>query len=114
MELNIIQYFLTQGLENTIFKFVIASLGSIGSYLFGGLNSLIEILIVFVLIDYISGIIAAGVEGRLQSNKEFKGITKKVMIFIMISIVHLTDTAIVDQHFIRDAAIFLYLRLKLG
>ncbi|MDP5274363.1 phage holin family protein [Chengkuizengella axinellae] len=96
-------------MESTIFKTIIATLGSIGSYLFGGLDTLLEVLVIFVLIDFLSGLIAGGLEGGLKSKKGFKGIARKIMIFIMVAAAHLTDRAIGDQHLIRDAAIFLYL-----
>lgn len=67
-------------LENII-KTVIAVAGAAASYLFGGWTSLLSILLTFVVIDYISGVLAAAKEGALKSDVGLWGIAKKVMIF---------------------------------
>lgn len=83
--------------------------GAVVGYVFGGLSVLLQILLAFVVIDYISGLLASGVEGKLSSKVGFKGIAKKIMIFVLVSVGHLTDKAIGDGHMIQDAIIFFYL-----
>ncbi len=102
--------------SGSIFKTIVALSGGAASYLFGGWSSLLGILLAFVAIDYITGFVAAGIEGKLSSNVGLKGIAKKVFIFVMVSVAHLADQAIGPETLpilIRDAAIFFYLANEL-
>lgn len=99
-------------MENFI-KTVIAIGGAAASFLFGGWSPLLAVLLTFVAIDYVSGVIAAGAEGRLKSKVGMIGIARKVFIFAMVAIAHLVDTALGDQHVLRDATIFFYLANEL-
>ena len=96
----------------SIFKSIVAIGGGTASCLFGGWSSLLEILLAFVIIDYITGFVAAGIEGKLASEVGLKGIAKKVFIFVMVAVAHLADQAAGTQ-IIRDAAIFFYLANEL-
>jgi toxin secretion/phage lysis holin len=95
-------------LDNVI-KTAVAVSGAVASYLFGGWSSLLSILLTFVVLDYITGVVAAGKEGKLNSEVGMWGIAKKVGIFAIVAIAHLVDTALGDAHLFRDAAIFFYL-----
>ncbi len=97
----------------SIFKFCIAGGGACASYLFGGWNQLLQILLVFVIIDYITGVVASGVEGKLSSSVGLKGIAKKVFIFVIVAVAHLADTALGDGSLLQDAAIFFYIANEL-
>lgn len=95
-------------MENII-KTLIAVGGAAASFLFGGWSALLNILLAFVVIDYISGVVAAGKEGKLSSEIGLWGIARKVAIFAVVAVAHLIDTALGDAHLFRDAAIFFYL-----
>lgn len=99
-------------MEN-LFKTAVAVGGAAASYLFGGWSTLLGVLLTFVVIDYVSGVIAAGAEGKLKSKVGLIGIARKVFIFAMVAIAHLVDTALGDQHVLRDATIFFYLANEL-
>lgn len=94
---------------DNIIKTLVAVSGAAASFLFGGWSSLLSILLAFVVIDYISGITAAGLRGELNSEVGLVGIAKKVAIFGVVAVGHLVDTALGDAHLFRDAAIFFYL-----
>ncbi|MEX2415482.1 MAG: phage holin family protein [Paenibacillaceae bacterium] len=96
-----------------IVKWMVAVGGSISSYLFGGWSALLNILLFFVVIDYITGIIAAGVRGELRSMVGLIGITKKIFIFVMVAIAYKIDSILGDVHFLRDTVIFFYLANEL-
>jgi|SRR5690625_4215422 len=98
---------------DTFIKTVIAVGGAAASFLFGGWSSLLSILLAFVVIDYLSGMAAAGKEGKLNSEIGMWGIAKKVAIFAVVAIAHLVDSAMGDAHLFRDAAIFFYLANEL-
>ncbi|MBO8170234.1 MAG: phage holin family protein [Thermoanaerobacteraceae bacterium] len=74
---------------------------------------MLGILLAFVGIDYFTGFIAAGVEGKLSSAVGLRGIAKKVFIFVMVAVAHLVDTSIGNAHLFRDATIFFYLANEL-
>jgi toxin secretion/phage lysis holin len=88
----------------------IASGGALISYLFGGWDTLIQILIIVVAIDYITGFLGAAVRGELKSKIGLKGISIKIGIFAIIAVAHLIDVALgLDASLFRNAAIFFYL-----
>ncbi|MNW56494.1 Holin family protein [compost metagenome] len=98
---------------DNIIKFIVAVGGSAASFLFGGWSSLLNILLAFVVVDYLSGVGAAAKEGKLSSRIGTWGIAKKVMIFAIVAVAHLVDSALGDAHLFRDAAIFFYLSNEL-
>ena len=98
--------------ENLLKAYISVS-GSAVSFLWGGWSALLGILLAFVVIDYLTGIIAAGLEGKLSSNVGLRGIAKKVFIFVMVAVAHLVDSALGEQHLFRDAVIFFYLANEL-
>jgi toxin secretion/phage lysis holin len=91
------------------FKSVLTSGGAIASYLFGGWTMAIQTLLVFVVIDFITGFLAAGKIGSLSSRIGSRGITKKVLIFLIVALAHMVDQMLGDGHVIRDATITFYL-----
>lgn len=95
------------------FKTMVAAGGSIAGYLFGGWSALLGVLLTFVIVDYVTGILAAAMEGRLASRIGLIGIARKVIIFVMVAIAHQVDTALGDAHLLRDATIFFYLANEL-
>ncbi|MEN2765782.1 phage holin family protein [Ornithinibacillus xuwenensis] len=96
-----------------ILKYGSVGLGGAVGYLWGGWSELLSILLTFVVIDYITGILAAGKEGKLNSSVGFRSIPKKVMIFLLVAVGHLIDGAMGDSHMFRDAVIFFYLANEL-
>ena len=83
------------------------------TYLLGGWSALIQILVAFVVIDYITGVLAAAIRGKLNSNIGLKGIAKKVFIFVIVACGHLVDSAMGTQDLVRDAAIYFYIANEL-
>lgn len=96
-----------------VFKAICGIGGALASYLFGGWSALLGILLSFVVMDYITGVIAAGIEGKLNSSVGWKGIAKKVGVFIIVAAANLVDRALGDAHLFRDATIFFYLANEL-
>lgn len=91
-------------------KGICAVIGGVLSWLFGDLSGMFYALVAFVVIDYITGVIAAAVQQELNSTIGFKGIAKKVFIFLIVGLAHIIDTYVLgDGDVIRTAAIFFYL-----
>lgn len=92
-----------------LIKIVGAGLGGVCGYLFGGWDNTFQVLLVFVIVDYISGLMAAGYNKELNSKVGFKGIAKKIIIFFMVALAVQIDKLIgVDSHVIRMATCFFY------
>ena len=70
---------------------IAASLGFI-TWFFGGIDGLLQVLIAFSVIDYLTGIIAAGLNHELSSLVGFRGIVKKVILFMFVGMAHLLDS----------------------
>lgn len=92
-----------------IYKTVATGSGAVVGYLFGGWSVLLQILLAFVVLDYLTGLLASGVEGKLSSKVGFKGIAKKLMIFILVAVGHLVDKAVGQGHVVSDTIVFFYL-----
>nr|WP_206703627.1 phage holin family protein [Paenibacillus alvei] len=91
----------------------VAASGGVAALFFGGWSGLLTILLIMVGGDFITGIMASGVEGKLRSSIGLVGIARKVFIFLIISIAHQADTVLGDQHMLRDATTFFYMANEL-
>lgn len=83
----------------SIWGSITGTVGVIASYLFGEWNAAIEALVVVMLIDYISGVLAAYINPNLalNSRRGFRGILKKIMILLLVSLGHFMDYATHQQ-----------------
>jgi toxin secretion/phage lysis holin len=97
-----------------IYKSVITLGGTIISYLYGEWTGMLTMLLAMVTLDYITGVFAALIEGKLCSSAGFKGIAKKVIIFALVAVAHLMDVALGGEaHLFRDGTIFFYISNEL-
>lgn len=79
-------------------------------YFLGGCDGLLIALVVFVAADYLTGVMCAVSDKRLSSAVGFKGIRRKVVIFVLVGIAHMIDVnAIAAGSVLRTAVIFFYL-----
>jgi toxin secretion/phage lysis holin len=82
--------------------------GVVGGFL-GGLDGFLYALAAFVVIDYITGLMASAVEKKLSSEIGYRGIFKKVLIFAMVAVGNLIDKQIIGEgEVIRTAVVFFY------
>lgn len=94
---------------NTI-QVMIVVLGGYLGYFLGGLDGFLYALIAFVVIDYFTGVMLAILEKKLSSEIGFRGISKKVVIFILVAIAHIIDVQIINSgSVLRTSVIFFYL-----
>ncbi|KKB73740.1 MULTISPECIES: holin family protein [Bacillus] len=82
---------------DTFYKGFIAVLGGFVGFLFGGWSILLTILSFLVIIDYGSGLAAAGVNGEMKSRVGFIGITRKVFIFVIVAVAHMIDLLLIES-----------------
>lgn len=94
---------------NTI-QLIFTAVGGWLGYFLGGCDGLLYTLLAFVILDYFTGIMCAIVEKKLSSEIGFRGIFKKVLIFVLVGISHLMDLQILGAAgVLRTAVIFFYL-----
>lgn len=96
-----------------IIKVAAAAIGAVVGYLFGGWSVLIQLLLILVVVDWLTGWAAAWVRGELRSRVGFMGISRKVVIFAIIAIAHVIDQVLGDVHYIQDAVVFFYIANEL-
>lgn len=83
--------------------------GWLGWFL-GGCDGLLYALLAFVVIDYITGVMCAAVDKKLSSKVGFKGICRKVLIFLLVGIANILDVAVIGTgSVLRTAIIFFYI-----
>jgi toxin secretion/phage lysis holin len=96
-------------MKNTL----ISALGITGSFIasaFGGWTEALTTLLIFMAVDYITGLVCAGVfhkskkteSGALESKASFKGLCRKGVILLIVIVAHRVDLAI-GSSYVRDA-----------
>lgn len=94
---------------NTI-QFIFTAVGGWLGYFLGGCDGLLYALIVFVAIDYITGVMCAVIDRKLSSAVGFKGIFRKVLIFLLVGIANIIDVQVIGTGAVlRTAVIFFYI-----
>jgi toxin secretion/phage lysis holin len=87
-----------------------SAIGGMLGWFFGGMDGFLYALLVFVILDYITGVMAAAIQKKVSSEVGFKGICRKVLIFILIGMANIVDVQIIGNgSAIRTAVIFFYL-----
>lgn len=87
-----------------------AAIGAIVGGFLGGIDGLMYTLIAFVVIDYVTGFMCAIVDHKLSSEVGFRGIFKKICIFLLVGVANLIDVRVIGQDAVlRTAVIFFYL-----
>ena len=88
---------------------VFAVIGSVLGFLLGGFDGYLYTLLGFILIDYLTGIMAAIANRQISSEIGFVGILKKILILIMVAMGHLLDQNLLGGGAaMRTAVIFFY------
>lgn len=96
-------------LWNTM-QIILAAVGGWLGYFLGGCDGLVYALILFVAADYVTGVMCAAVDKRLSSEIGFKGICKKVLIFVLVGLANILDVQIIGTgSVLRTAVIFFYI-----
>ena len=83
--------------------------GILGGFL-GGMDGLLYALICFIVLDYITGVLSAIDQRRLSSAVGFKGIARKIIIFVLVGVANILDIYILGHaSVLRAAVIFFYI-----
>ena len=92
-----------------------AALGSLLSWLFGGWNTALAVLLACLALDYATGLIVAGIfhkspktaNGGLESRAGWKGLLRKVATLLMVAVAHFVDV-LLGTVYIRDAVVMAF------
>lgn len=91
-------------------KMIFASIGGWIGWILGGADGFLYALIAFVVIDYLTGIMASILEQRLSSEVGFRGILKKILTFVLVGVANIIDSYLIGNgSAIRTAVIFFYI-----
>ena len=94
----------------TIIQSLFFAVGAWLGYFLGGCDGLLYALVVFVAVDYVTGVMCAVADKKLSSAVGFKGICRKVLIFLLVGLAHILDTQILNETgILRTAVIFFFL-----
>ena len=93
-----------------LIQLVFTALGGWLGYFLGGCDGFLYALLVFVVLDYVTGIMCAINDHKLSSEVGFRGICRKVIIFMLVGIGHILDVNVIGTgSVLRTAIIFFYL-----
>ncbi len=91
-------------------QMVFTAVGGWLGYFVGGCDGLLYALLAFVVLDYLTGIMCAISDKKLSSEVGFKGLARKVLVFVMVGIGHILDSQILGEAgVLRTAILFFYL-----
>ena len=91
-----------------IFNGTIAIIGTCITAALGGWDIALQVLVTFVILDYITGLTVAIIDKTVSSAVGFKGIVKKVMIFALLYVAVQADKA-TGTSIIRSFTIMFYI-----
>ena len=95
---------------DNIFKNILAGVCTVLSFLFGDMEGLMIALIALIILDYISGVIAAAVEKRLSSEVGAKGIAKKIFMLLIVALANIVDINVIgDGHVLKTVTVVFYI-----
>lgn len=89
-------------------KWLAALVGGVITAVLGGWDMALQILVLFIVFDYVTGLVAAWHEKKLDSSVGFKGITRKILLFVPIAVAVALDQFI-GQEILRSLVICFYL-----
>ena len=93
-----------------VIQMVFAAVGGWLGYYLGGCDGLLLALVAFVAADYLTGVMCAVSDRKLSSNVGFKGICRKVLIFLLVGIANILDIHVIGTgSVLRTAVIFFYI-----
>mgnify|MGYP001055834304 FL=1 len=94
---------------NTI-QLIFAAVGGWLGWFIGGCDGLLYALVAFVVVDYITGVMCAVADKELSSEVGFRGIAKKVLVFLLVGVANIIDVQVIGSgSVLRTAVIFFYL-----
>jgi len=89
-----------------------AGIAATVTYLYGGWSDIIALLVLLIVIDYLSGFAVAYSNGKLSSSQGFKGITKKILMLLIVALAFRIDI-VLNTEIIFLASVWFYIANEL-
>lgn len=91
-------------------QLVFAVIGGWLGWFLGECDGLMYALIAFVIADYVTGVMCAVSDKRLSSEVGFKGICRKILIFVLVGMANILDMHVIGTGCVlRTAVLFFYI-----
>ena len=91
-------------------QLIFTAIGGWLGWFLGGCDGLLYALVAFVVVDYATGVMCAVADKELSSEVGFKGIAKKVLIFLLVGNANILDVQVIGSgSVLRTAVIFFYI-----
>lgn len=95
-----------------IFSTAIAGLGACANYFLGGWDMALRTLLFLMVLDYITGLICACKDDNLSSSIGFRGLSKKMIILIIVGLGVSVDNMTGTDGIVRSLVIFFYASME--
>jgi len=91
-------------------QYIFAAMGGALGAVLGGWDGFLYALIIFVAVDYVTGVMVGILNKELSSQIGFQGIFRKIVIFALVAVAHSIDNYVIQNgSVLRTAVIFFYL-----
>ena len=88
----------------------ITAIGGWLGYFLGGIDGLMIALLIFMVLDYITGVMVAIMDKKLSSSVGAKGLMKKMVTIMLVGVANIVDTHVIGTgNALRGAMICFYL-----
>ncbi len=95
---------------NNAVKSILAAVCTMFGFIFGDFNGLMIALVALIVLDYISGVIAAAVEKKLSSEAGAKGIAKKIFMLLIVAVANIVDINVIGEgHVLKSVTVVFYI-----
>lgn len=84
-------------------------IGGIFASLLGGWDMLLKTIVILAILDYVTGLLKGIYNKRLSSEIGYKGIVKKVMMFIVICAAYTLQNAVANNIPLREITIMFFI-----
>ena len=95
-------------MNDELSEFLIAGIFGMAGWFFGGIDGYIKVLIACSVVDYVTGVLSAGKEGKISSSVAFWGIARKIVMFFFVGIAHIIDDMLGGAAGFRTVVILFY------
>ncbi len=85
---------------------VITAIGGFFGWFLGGADGFLYALLVFVVIDYLTGVLCAIADKTLSSEVGFIGISRKVLIFVLVGVANILDVYVIGDGSVLEQRLF--------
>ena len=93
-----------------LIKKFIAAICAVMGFVFGDMDGLMVALVALIVLDYISGVMAAAVEKKLSSEVGAKGIAKKIFMLLIVAVANIVDINVIGEgHVLKSVTMVFYI-----